>query len=199
MWLKNKKGRIDLKGLRFTDLLITIMVGIVFGVIMKFWDDLYSVIKPIMPVARQLLYGMWFMVGPFAMLLIRKPGVAVIASLAGASLSAFIGHGFEVLLYGLVQGLGAELIFASFRYKRFGIFVAGFAGVASCFAGFFLDLFYGYAALEAWALFVKYGLRVISSFIFTGIFAYYIVRALEATGVTNSIRPVSKEDYESLN
>jgi len=189
----------DLKGLRFTDLLITIMVGIVFGVIMKFWDDLYSVIKPIMPVARQLLYGMWFMVGPFAMLLIRKPGVAIIASLAGASLSAFIGHGFGVLVYGLCQGLAAEVVFAGFRYKRFGIIVAGFAGIASCLASLILDLLYGYAALEAWALFVKYGLRVISSFIFTGVFAYYIVRALEATGVTNSIRPVSKEDYESLN
>lgn len=188
-----------MKGLRFTDLLITIMVGIVFGVIMKFWDDMYSVIKPIMPVARQLLYGMWFMVGPFAFLLIRKPGVALIASIAGASLSAFIGHGFGVLVYGFSQGLAAELVFASFRYNRFGVVVAGLAGVASCFASLILDLLYGYAALEAWALFVKYGLRVISAFIFTGVFAYLIVRALEATGVTNSIRPVAKEEYDSLN
>lgn len=184
--------------LKFTDLLITVMIGVVFGITMKFWDDLYTMIKPMLPVARQLIYGMWFMVGPFAFLLIRKPGVALLSSVAAAGLSAFIGHGIEVLIYGIVQGLGAELLFAAFRYKRFGIIVAGLAGVMSCAAGFLLDLAYGYAELEAWALFVKYGLRVISAFLFTGIFAFYIVRALEATGVTNLIRPVSSEDYKSL-
>lgn len=185
--------------LKFTDILITIMIGVVFGIIIKFWDDMYSVVKPIMPIARQLLYGMWFMAGPFAYLLIRKPGTALLASLASAALSAAIGQGFGVFMYGLVQGLGAELIFASFRYKRYDILSGGLAGIGSLIGGFFLDWYYGYAELELWALFVKYGLRTISAFIFTGIFTYYIVRALEATGVTNAIRPVSKEDYDSLN
>lgn len=184
--------------LKFSDVLITIMVGVLFGVIMKFWDDLYSVVKPILPVARQLIYGMWFMVGPFAFLLIRKPGVALLASLSASALSAFVGHGFEVLMYGFVQGMAAELLFAAFRYRRFDILAGGLAGMASCFAGFFLDYVYGYANLELWALSVKYGLRFISAFIFTGFFAYGIVRALEATGVTNLIRPVSKQDYDDL-
>ncbi len=187
-----------MKKLKFTDLLITVMLGVVFGITMKFWDDLYTFIKPMLPVARQLIYGMWFMVGPFAFLLIRKPGVALLASIAAAGLSAFIGHGIEVLIYGFMQGLGAELLFAAFRYKRFGIIVAGLAGVMSCVASFLLDWFYGYANLEAWALFVKYGMRVISAFLFTGLFAYYIVKALEATGVTNLIRPVEKEEYTAL-
>lgn len=187
-----------MKKLKFTDLLITIMIGVVFGILMKFWDDLYTVVKPIMPVARQLIYGMWFMVGPFAYLLIRKPGTALIASIAGASLSAFAGHGIEVLMYGFVQGLAAELVFAAVRYKRFSMLVAGLAGVASCVASFTLDLVYGYAALETWALIVKYGLRAISAFIFTGIFAVLIVRALEKTGVTSLIRPVDKKEYTML-
>ncbi|WP_255425133.1 ECF transporter S component [Sporosarcina obsidiansis] len=187
-----------MKKLKFTDLLITIMIGVVFGILMKFWDDLYTVVKPILPVARQLIYGMWFMVGPFAFLLIRKPGTALIASVAGASLSAFAGHGLEVLMYGFAQGLAAELLFAAFRYKRYSIVVAGLAGVCSCLASFTLDLFYGYAALETWALVVKYGLRTISAFIFTGVFAVLIVRALEATGVTNLIRPVDKDEYSML-
>lgn len=184
--------------LKFSDLLITIMIGIVFGITMKFWDDFYTVVKPILPVARQLLYGMWFMVAPFAFLLIRKPGVALLSSIAAAGLSAFIGHGFGVLVYGLFQGLAAELLFASFRYKRFGFAVAGLAGIASCLASLLLDLVYGYANLELWALFVKYGLRVVSAFIFTGLFAYYIVRALEKTGVTNQIRPVDEDEYDLL-
>lgn len=187
-----------MKQWKFTDVLVTVMVGIVFGVIMKFWDDFYTFIKPILPTLRQLFYGMWFMVGPFAFLLIRKPGTALLASLAGAGLSAFIGHGVQVLVYGFVQGLAAELLFAAFRYKRYNVAVAGMAGVMSCLGSFLLDLYYGYADLEAWALAVKYGLRTISAFVFTGVFAYYIVKALEATKVTNLIRPVSPDEYEQL-
>jgi len=41
-------------------------------------------------------------------------------------------------------------------------------------------------------------LRSISAFIFTGVFAYSIVKALEATKVTNLIRPVSPDEYEQL-
>lgn len=187
-----------MKKLQLVDIVVIIVVGIVFGVIMKFWDDLYGVIKPLLPTLRQLVYGMWFMVGPFAALLIRKPGAALLASLAGASLSAFMGNGISVLMYGLVQGLFAELIFLAFHYRKFSILVAGLAGVASCIGSFLLDLVYGYADLEAWALFVKYGLRVISSFIFTGVFAYYIVLALEKTKVTNLIRPVDDHELDKL-
>ena len=187
-----------MKGLKLSDVLVIIMVGIVFGVIMKFWDDLYTVVKPMLPTLRQLLYGMWFMVAPFAFLLIRKPGAALLASIAAAALSAFIGNGLQVLMYGLVQGIAAELIFATFRYKRYGIVVAGIAGIFSCLGSFLLDLAYGYADLETWALIVKYSLRAVSAFIFTGVFAYYLVLALEKTKVTAQLRPVDAEEYEQL-
>src|SRR5690625_7657840 len=89
-----KKERNMLKELRFTDLLITIMLGVVFGVIMKFWDDMYSVIKPILPVERQLLYGMWFVVAPFAFLLFLYHGTALLDSISDVLYSAFITHDF---------------------------------------------------------------------------------------------------------
>lgn len=186
------------RGLKFSDILITIMIGVVFGVIFKFWDDLYTVVKPMLPTLRQLLYGMWFMVGPFVYLLIRKPGVALLSSLAASGLSSLAGGMFEPLMYGFVQGLAAELLFAALRYRAYGILAAGFAGLASGAAGFILDVYYGYAELELWALFVKYGLRAISAFVFTGVFAYYLVRAIEATGVTNLIRPPAEEEYAAL-
>ncbi|URN93028.1 MAG: ECF transporter S component [Candidatus Pristimantibacillus lignocellulolyticus] len=185
--------------LKLTDVVVIIMIGILFGVIMHFWNSLYDVIKPILPTLRQLFYGMWFMVGPFAYLVVRKPGAALIASVAGAALSSIMASaGLEVLMYGFIQGLAAELVFASFRYKKHNLVVAGFAGVLSCLGSFMLDLGYGYADLETWALIVKYGLRVISAFIFTGIFAYYIVLALEKTKVTSLVRPIDQKEFEQL-
>lgn len=187
-------------GLKFSHILITVMVALVFGVIFKLWDSVYGIVKPLFPQAGQLTYGMWFMAGPFAYLLIRKPGVATLASLAAASISALLSSewGLQTIVYGLFQGLAAELVFAAFRYRKAGLVLAGIAGVMSAAASFLIDLYYGYADYETWMLVLKYGLRVCSAFVFAGIFAYYLVKALEPTGVTKLIRPVSKEEYSSL-
>ncbi|UHA75940.1 ECF transporter S component [Paenibacillus sp. 481] len=176
------------------------MIGIVFGVIFKLWDSVYSMAKPLFPQAGQLTYGMWFMAGPFAYLLIRKPGVALLASLAAANLSALLGSawGLETIVYGLVQGLAAELVFAAVRYRKYGLAIAGIAGIMSAAGSFLVDLGYSYANYETWVLVLKYGLRVVSAFLFAGVFAYALMKALEATGVTRSIRPASREDYASL-
>lgn len=189
------------KGLKFSDILITVMVALVFGVIFKLWDSVYGIAKPLFFQAGQLTYGMWFMAGPFAYLLIRKPGVALLASLAAANVSALLGSewGLTTIIYGFFQGLAAELVFLAVRYRKTGLVLAGLAGIASAAASFVIDLFLGYADYEAWVLMVKYGLRVISAFVFAGIFAYYLVKAVEATGVTKLIRPIAKEEYDALN
>lgn len=188
-------------GLKFSHILVTIMVALVFGVIFKLWDSVYGVVKPLFPQAGQLTYGMWFMAGPFAYLLLRKPGVALIASLAAASISALLSSewGLQTIVYGFFQGLAAELIFTAVRYRKASLLLAGIAGIMSAAASFLIDLVYGYANYEAWVLILKYGLRVGSAFLFAGVFAYFLVRALEATGVTSSLRPASEEDYQSLN
>lgn len=187
-------------GLKFSHILVTVMVALVFGVIFKLWDSVYGIVKPLFPQAGQLTYGMWFMAGPFAYLLLRKPGVALIASLAAASISALLSSewGLQTIVYGFFQGLAAELIFTVVRYKKAGLAVAGIAGIMSAAGSFLIDLVYGYANYETWVLILKYGLRVGSAFLFAGVFAYFLVRALEATGVTSSLRPASEEDYQSL-
>ncbi|MCR8644658.1 ECF transporter S component [Paenibacillus sp. N1-5-1-14] len=195
-----KQQSTSTKGLRFADILITVMIALVFGVIFKMWDSVYSLAKPLFPQAGQLTYGMWFMAGPVAFLLVRKPGVALLASLAAANVSALLGStwGQETIIYGLVQGLAAEIVFAIFGYRKHSLIVAGVAGILSAVGSFIVDLGFGYANYETWVLVLKYGLRVVSAFVFAGIFAYLIVRAVEATGVTKLIRPISKEDIASL-
>lgn len=189
-----------IRALKFSDILITVMVALVFGLIYKFWGSVYGVVSPLFFQADEITYGMWFIAGPIAFLLIRKPGVALLAEVAAGSVSALIGSewGIQTFVYGLVQGLGCELVFALFLYRNWSIIVAGLAGVMSAAGSFVVDIYYGYVDYEAWVLVIKYGLRAISSFVIAGMFAYYLVRALEATGVTKLIRPVSKSEYDSL-
>lgn len=187
--------------LRLTDILVTIVIAVVFGVIYKIWGPTYDLMKPFGIHAEQMIYGMWFMAGTFAFVVIRKPGVAILAEVAAATVSAFLGSewGMSTLVYGLLQGLGAEVFFAAFRYRVTNLMVTCLAAVGAAAASLILDYQYGYIdSLSAWNYTLFIGFRFLGSIIIAGVFAYYLAKALELTGVTRSLRPVSKQEYEAL-
>lgn len=189
------------KGLTLTDILVTIVVSVVFGVVYKIWGPMYDVVKPLGLHAEQTVYGMWFIAGTFAFLLIRKPGVAILAEVAASAISAFLGSewGISTLWYGLAQGAGAEIFFLLFLYRRSGVIVLSLAALGAAIASLALDFGYGYIdELSAWNYTLLIVLRLLGSVLIAGIFAYYLSGALEKTGVTKLLRPVSKQDLESL-
>jgi energy-coupling factor transport system permease protein len=189
------------KQLKLADILTTIVIAIVFGIVYKLWGPFYYFVKPFGLHLDQLIYGMWFIAAIVAFLIIRKPGVALLAEVAAASGEFIVGSewGLEVLLYGFLQGLFAEAVFAIFRYKRFNVIVASLAAISSTLASLIMDFYKGYIdELALWNLMLFIGARFVGAILIAGIFAYYLVKALEATGVTQLVRPASTEDYEAL-
>ncbi|MBH0160747.1 ECF transporter S component [Fictibacillus sp. 26RED30] len=189
------------KGLKLTDILVTIVISIAFGILYKIWGPLYYAVKPFGLHIDQLIYGMWFMAATVAFLIIRKPGVALLAEIAASSGEFLMGSefGLEVLLYGLIQGLFAEFILFAFRYKRFDLFIISLAALGSCTGSLIMDFYKGYIGdLSTWNLTLFIVFRIIGSILFTGLFAVSIAKALEATGVTNLVRSSSKKDHEAL-
>lgn len=189
------------KGLTLTDILVTIVISVVLGIVYKLWGPLYAIFKPFGTHTEQLVYGMWFIAATLAFLIIRKPGVAILAEVAAASIETFFGGewGMSTLIYGFVQGLGAELIFALYRYRKATIPVVILASIGAAIASLLIDNYYGYIEyLSAWNLTLLISFRIIGSILIAGIFAYLISGALEKTGVTHLLRPVSKKDYDAL-
>ncbi|MEC0227112.1 ECF transporter S component [Paenibacillus alba] len=189
------------QGLKLTDILITIVIAAVFGVIYRIWGPMYDILKPIGLHAEQLSYGMWFMAATFAFLIIRKPGVALLAEVAAATIEALFGGswGVSTLVYGILQGLGAEIIFALFLYRRVNVGVTILAAFASAALSLLVDQYYGYIdQLTFWNYCLFIGLRLLGSALIAGVFAYYLAGALSRTGVLSLIRPASKKDYDVL-
>lgn len=189
------------KGLRLSDILVTVLVSLVIGVVYHFWGSVYNLFKPLFFEADELLYGMWFAAATLAFLLIRKPGVALVAELAAAHVEVLFGSGWglNLLLYGLIQGLGAELVFAAFRYKRYSVWIVALAGAMSSVGSMFMDFYLAYTDDYAWWLFVaKYSMRGISGALIAGFLMFALAKALERTGVTSLLRPASAKDYEDL-
>ena len=84
---------------------------------------LYGVLTPMgmASLGYEPFYGIYFMAGAFGIYVMRKPGTGLIAELLAAVLECLYGNYFGpiIILSGLVQGLGFELIIALKRYKKF--------------------------------------------------------------------------------
>ncbi|MED4970918.1 MULTISPECIES: ECF transporter S component [Parageobacillus] len=189
------------KGLKLVDILTTIVISVVFGIIYKIWGPLYYFVKPFGFHVDQLIYGMWFIAASVAYLLIRKPGVALLAEIAASSGEFIMGSewGLEVLIYGVVQGLLAEVVFAAFRYKRFDALVVSLGAIGATIGSLVMDFYKGYIeSLAPWNLALFLIARFIGAVVIAGVFAVSLVKALEKTGVTQMLRPASKEDYDAL-
>jgi energy-coupling factor transport system permease protein len=187
--------------LTLADILVTAVIALVFAVVYVLWAQFYAFVTPFGLHINELVYGMWFIAATIAFLVIRKPGVAIIAELVAASGEFILGspYGVPLLIYGLIQGLGAELVFAAFRYKRFSVIVVSLAAIGATIGSLIVDYFNGYIVdLALWNLLIMIGARALGAIMIAGIFAYAIVKALELTGVTNLVRPVERKDYEAL-
>lgn len=174
------------KGLTLTDILITIVIALVFAVVYSVWGPVYSALSVTGLHINELLYGMWFIAAVVAYLIIRKPFVALIAEFGAASAETIVLLEFDTMLmmYGLLQGIACEIVFAMVRYKSTHVMIAMLAGVMASLSTIPLDWAYGYLGhIETWNLVLYFGFRIISGALIAGWFAWIIYKAVQKTGV----------------
>ena len=180
---------------RTVDIVVTAVLGVAFGVVFWAWNLVAASLgTPLdfFPPIKGLLNGVYLMPGVVAGLLVRKPGAAVFASTLAAAVSILLGSPFGgiIVVYGLVQGLGAELGFLLTRYRSFGWATAVLAGVTAGLSTSIMDLslyFPVSAEYPLWAFALPYVLAtVVSSVLLAGVVGLLLVRALARTGVLTS-------------
>ena len=192
-----KKGN----SLTLTDILITVVIALVFAVIYSLWDGIYTILQPFGLHLNELVYGMWFIAAIVAYLIIRKPGVALIAEFAAASGETIVLLQFDVslIMYGLIQGLVCELVFLFFRYKSTNLMAAVLAGIAAALSTLPLDWYYGYLGhLETWNLALMFSLRILSGAIVAGWLGHLLYKALKETGVLKFVGRRADNSHEGL-
>lgn len=176
---------------RVVDIVVASVIAVAVGVVFFAWSAGYSGISALTlayPPLNGLYSGGWLIAGVLGGLIIRKPGAAIYCEVLAAAVSALIGtqFGVAVLLSGLVQGIGAELVFALFLYKRWNIGVALLAGLS---AGIFLAVSENIMYNAAWAMDHKlmYGVfAAISGIVIAGLLSWLATRGLAKTGVLSS-------------
>jgi energy-coupling factor transport system substrate-specific component len=174
---------------RVVDIVVASVIGVATGLVFLIWNNVgfawFSAADAVTPGLGGVAVGIWLIGGVLGGLIIRKPGAALYVELLAAVVSALVGNqwGIETIYSGLAQGLGAEIVFAAFGYKRFGVLQAALAGAAAGAAAWILELFLsGNLQKSAEFLGLYFVTIVISGAVLAGILGWVVVRALAATG-----------------
>lgn len=174
---------------RVVDIVVASVLGVAAGLIFLAWNTLYQgpklLLEPLLPGLQGLLDGPWLFAGVLGALIIRKPGAAIYTELLAAVVSALVGNqwgGFLTLEAGLVQGLGAELVFLLFFYRRWSLPVAILAGMGAALAGGINNLILWFAGADTTFVVVYLISTVASGAVIAGLLSWLLARGLAATG-----------------
>lgn len=177
---------------RVVDIVVASVIGVATGLVFLFWNNVgyawFSAADAVTPGLGGVAVGIWLIGGVLGGLIIRKPGAALYVELLAAVVSALVGNawGIGTIYSGLAQGLGAELVFAAFAYRRFGLIQAVLAGAAAGLGAWTLELFTeGNLQKSAEFLWLYLVTVVISGAVLAGVLGWIVVRALAATGALN--------------
>lgn len=181
-------------GLSMRDVIFVCLVSVLFGVVylgaVYLSSSISTVLTPIglQAFTYEVIFGVWFMASTFIGYLLRRPGVALVTEMLAALVEVLLGSFFGpmVLVAGLVQGLGAEIGFAIFGYRRWdatSMFVAAAGCTVTSFAwGFYRS---GFSALSIGLLIAMFVVRLISSLIFSGWLSKRLADELVRAGVVS--------------
>jgi energy-coupling factor transport system substrate-specific component len=189
------------KTIRLKDTILIGMVAMAFAVV--YLGAVYlgvfitSLLTPLglAPLGNELICGIWFMAATFIAFILRKPGVALITEMLAALIEVLLGSFYGPLVFvdGLIQGLGAEVVFAVFRYKNYKLSVMCLAGLGSAITSFAWELYRsGFLMLKGTFLLTMFPIRALSGIFFAGFICYKLASALKDAGIFRAF--VSKDN-----
>lgn len=173
---------------RVVDIVVASVLAVAAGLVFVFWNVAYNPIgAPLgaaLPGLQGLASGVWLFAGVLTALVIRKPGAALYGEVVAATVSALVGNQWGVLTIesGLVQGLGAELVFAAFLYRRWNLPVAVLAGAAAGVALAVNELILWYPGSTTAFAAIYTVSAIVSGAVLAGVLSWVVVRGLAKTG-----------------
>lgn len=183
------------KAWELKDIIMMAILGVVFSAVYLAVFDGGVLLSTLLAPAGlgnfsfEIIYGVWFMAATLAAYIIRKPGVALLTEVLASAIELLMGNsgGLTVVLTGVIQGAGAELVFALFRYKKWDLISMSLAGMMSAVFIFVYELFYlNYIALAPTLLIAQLAVRFISAIVFSGVICKLAGDGLAKTGVVKS-------------
>lgn len=173
------------------DLIVTAVISVALGLIYMAYGVLYVALAAVLgQVGIMLLLGFYYLVGILVPYIIRRPGAALVASFLTVLTEFLAGSPFGIaaIWAGLAQGLGAEVVFASRRWRDYRLPVLMLAAVSSGVFAYVYEYFLlSYGALPVSIQLGLFLVRIPSAIVLAGWLAKVLGDALARTGVLRGL------------
>ncbi|QTX04517.1 ECF transporter S component [Agromyces archimandritae] len=177
---------------RVVDIVVASVIGVALGIVYwaygAAWGPISAPIEALLPGLQAGPAALWVIAGVMGALVIRKPGAAIYTEVVAATVSALVGTqwGLLTLEAGLVQGLGAEIVFLLFAYRVWNPGVAVLAGAGAGAAMALNDLLIYYPGASSAFTTIYAVASVVGGSLIAGLLAWVAVRGLASTGALSS-------------
>jgi energy-coupling factor transport system substrate-specific component len=169
------------------DILLLALVAAAFGPLFVQWQAVYAGVGGFLTQGwNDLAQGFWFLPAILVPYVIRRPGAALFAETLAAAVSVLAGSPYGIIgaaVGGLVQGMGAEVVFMLTGWRRYDWLTLSLAGAASAITGFVYYWPIYYAGLDPVLLTITAASFVIGVLLLAVIPGKLLGDALLATGV----------------
>lgn len=183
------------------DIVVIAVIGVIFGILNAPMGTIYQAFQAAFGPIGSNLWGVFDISQVLAMFIVRKPGAAFINMLINGLVQMLSGNpaGAITLGWGITQGLGTELVFAAFRYRRFDV-VACFLGgaMAQWLGNLWTYYIYGFLQVGWTTIILSYIIDFFTYGVMSGVVAYLIGKGLQRSGVLKSFRSGQEPDITPL-
>src|SRR5262245_19032284 len=173
------------------EILIVAAIGATYGFLYLGWVQVWLISQAVFgPVTMDVMMGFWFIASVIAAAIIRKPGAALLGEVLAALVEVLLGSpaGLLLILVGLVQGVGAEAVFAVTRWRDYRLPVLMAARVGSAVFSFvYTWIRFDYGAQAPGLLVTMFVVRCLSGALLGGLAGYLVARALYRPGVLSGL------------
>lgn len=171
---------------RTQDIVLVAVLAVVFGFLYMQWLPLWVAARAFgAQVGQEALFGFWLTGGVLAAYIVRRPGAALtgefLASLAEVLFGAVAGT--PLLITGIMQGLGAELVFGARHWRDYSLVTVVVAGAVTALVALPWNWYrLGYFELDARYLLLLALVRIGSGALLGGLLPKLLGDALADTG-----------------
>ncbi|MGG1674216.1 ECF transporter S component [Neobacillus sp. NRS-1170] len=180
------------KRLTTVDIVLMAILAIVNGVAMTYLAMLNQMLTAIGgPILTSITLGLFTISGVLAAYIIRKPGAAFFTLTLAGVVQILSGNpnGLISITAAITDGLGAELGYLLFRYKRWDWLSTALSGLFAVPVWFVIASFwFGYYKWGWVVLIIAFGVRCVSGIILSGWLSKAIGDLLEKTDILKGFK-----------
>ncbi|MGG3466147.1 ECF transporter S component [Neobacillus pocheonensis] len=191
------------KRLTTVDIVLMAILAIVNGVAMTYLAMLNQMLTAIGgPILTSITLGLYTISGVLAAYIIRKPGAAFFTLTLAGVVQILSGNpnGLISITAAVTDGIGVELGYALFRYKRWGWGSTALAGLFAVPVWFVIAAFwFGYYKWGWTILFIAFGIRCLSGIVLSGWLSKAIGDLLVKTDILKGFKIAKDRKAERVN